>query len=44
MIVRTINRSRGQAPFFQVRVPAESREEAAKFCQQLRTPCIVFKN
>jgi hypothetical protein len=44
MIVRTINRSRGQAPFFQVRVPAESREQASKLCQQLRTPCIVFKN
>jgi hypothetical protein len=44
MVVRTINRSRGQAPFFQVRVPAESREEAAEFCRQLRTPCVVFKN
>lgn len=44
MVVRTINRSRGQAPFFQVRVPAQSREEAAKLCQELRTSCVVFKN
>jgi hypothetical protein len=44
MVVRTLNRSRGRAPFFQIRVPAQSREEAAKLCQQLDVSCIVFKN
>jgi hypothetical protein len=44
LVVRTINRSRGQAPFFQIRIPAETREEAAKLCRDLRTSCVVFKN
>jgi hypothetical protein len=44
MVVRTVNRSRGQAPFFQIRVPAQSREEAAKLCREMRAPCVVFKN
>ena len=47
MVVRQVNRSRGPAPLFLVRIPAESRDQATAFCKELRAasaPCVVFKN
>jgi hypothetical protein len=44
LVVRTVNLSRGPAAFFQIRVPAQTREEATKLCRELRAPCVVLKN
>jgi hypothetical protein len=47
LIVRAVNRSRGRAPLFQVRIPAESRDEAADLCRKLQASggaCVVFRN
>jgi len=46
MVVRAVNRSRGSAALFQIRVPAQSRDEAAKVCGRLQAAggaCIVLK-
>ncbi|MEJ8571034.1 lytic transglycosylase domain-containing protein [Microbaculum marinum] len=47
MVVGTRNRSRGAAVFFDVRVPAETKQEAADLCALLRArgaACIVRKS
>jgi hypothetical protein len=47
LIVRAVNKSRGRAPLFQVRIPAETRESAADLCRKLQASggaCIVFRN
>src|SRR5690606_17321716 len=36
MVVRAVNKSRGSAPLFQLRVPAQSREEAGDMCNRLK--------
>jgi Transglycosylase SLT domain len=46
MVLRSVNRSRGSAALFQIRVPAQSRDEAAKVCGRLQAAggaCIVLK-
>ena len=46
MVVRGFNRSRGSAPVFQLRVPAQSREEAGDICGRLRkagAACVVLR-
>lgn len=47
MVVRAVNRSRGRAPLFQIRVPAGTRDDAAALCRKLQAAggaCVVFKN
>lgn len=47
MLVGTRNRSRGPATFFDIRVPAETREEAQAICAKLRAAgagCLVRKS
>ena len=47
LVVRTVNRSRGRAPLFQIRVPADSREAASALCRKLQSAggaCVVFRN
>ncbi len=47
IVVRSVMRSRGAAPFFEVRVPAQSRGEADALCARLRAAggaCVVMKN
>ncbi|HMN87674.1 MAG TPA: lytic transglycosylase domain-containing protein [Bauldia sp.] len=47
LIVRAVSRSRGRAPIFQVRIPAETRESAAELCRKLQASggaCVVFRN
>lgn len=47
MLVGTRNRSRGPATFFDVRVPADTREEAQAICDRLRRAgagCMVRKS
>jgi hypothetical protein len=47
MIVRTVVRSRGTAPFFNLRVPAATRQEADALCAKLHAAggaCTVMKN
>ncbi len=47
MVVRAFNRSRGSAPVFQLRVPADTREEAGDICARLKAAggaCLVFKS
>ncbi len=46
MVVRGVNRSRGNAALYQLRVPARTREEAGDICQRLKTAgaaCVVLK-
>ncbi|MCP4381623.1 MAG: lytic transglycosylase domain-containing protein [Hyphomicrobiales bacterium] len=46
MVIRDINRSRGRAPFFHLRVPAATRDEAAEMCKRLKAAggaCVVLK-
>ncbi len=46
MVVRAVNRSRGSAPVFQLRVPAQTREEAGDLCVRLKAAgaaCVVLK-
>ena len=46
MVVRAVNRSRGNAPVFQLRVPAQSREEAGDICGRLKaagSACVVLR-
>ena len=46
MIVRIINRSRGAAPLFQLRVPAGSRDQANAICKKLHAlggDCLVLR-
>ncbi len=46
MVVRDVNRSRGNAPVFQIRVPAQTRQEAADICKRLKAvggACLVLK-
>ena len=46
MVVRGVNRSRGNAALYQLRVPAQSREEAGDLCQRLKAAgaaCVVLK-
>lgn len=47
LIIRAVSKSRGRAPLFQVRIPAENREEAADLCRKLQASggaCVVFRN
>jgi hypothetical protein len=47
MVVRTINRSRGTAPLFQIRVPTDSRDQADAICQKSHTlggACVVMRS
>ncbi len=47
MVVRTVNRSRGRAPMFQIRMPASSRDKANDLCRKLQSAggaCVVLKN
>ena len=47
MVMRDVNRSRGQAAFYTVRVPAETREDAVSLCEDLRRSggaCVVLKS
>jgi hypothetical protein len=47
LVLRTVMRSRGTAPFFDVRVPAATRDEADALCAKLKAAggaCIVMKN
>ncbi|MGI9415076.1 MAG: lytic transglycosylase domain-containing protein [Hyphomicrobiales bacterium] len=47
MVIRTLNRSMGTRPIFNVRLGATSRTEGAKLCARLRQSggsCIVIKN
>jgi hypothetical protein len=47
MVVRAVNKSRGRAPLFQIRLPAGSREAAAGLCQRLHAAggaCVVIRN
>ena len=46
MVVRGVNRSMGNAPVFQIRVPAQSRQEASDICKRLKAAggaCLVLK-
>ena len=46
MVVREVNRSRGSAPVFQIRVPAQTRDEASGICNRLKAAggaCLVLK-
>lgn len=46
MVVREVNRSRAKRAMFHVRVPAESRSEADRFCDSLRSAgssCVVLR-
>ena len=46
MVLRTVKRSRGRAPFTEIRVPSGSRAEAEELCAKLRKAggaCIVAK-
>jgi hypothetical protein len=46
MVVRAVNRSRGNAALYQLRVPAQTREEAGDLCQRLKAAgaaCLVLK-
>lgn len=46
MVVRAVNRSRGSAALYQLRVPAQTREEAGDLCQRLKAAgaaCLVLK-
>jgi hypothetical protein len=46
MVVRSVNRSRGSAPMFHLRVPAKTRDEAETLCGRLKAAggaCIVLK-
>jgi hypothetical protein len=47
MIIGTRLRARGNAPFFRVRVPAETRKEAESLCGRIRAAggsCVVLKS
>jgi hypothetical protein len=47
LILRTVVKSRGTAPFYQVRLPADTRDEASRLCDALRQDggaCVVLKN
>ena len=47
LVLRTVMRSRGTAPFFDVRVPTATREEAEALCTKLKAAggaCVVMKN
>lgn len=47
MVVRTVNRSRGTAPLFQIRVPASSADEANAICRRLHAlggACLVMRS
>jgi hypothetical protein len=46
MVVRAVNRSRGNAALYQLRVPAQTREEAGDLCGRLKAAgaaCVVLK-
>lgn len=46
MVVRGVNRSRGSAALYQLRVPAQTRDEAGDICRRLQTAgaaCLVLK-
>lgn len=46
MVVRAVNRSRGNAPIYQLRVPAQTREEAGDLCGRLKAAggaCIILR-
>jgi len=46
MVVRAVNRSRGSAAMYQLRVPAGTRDEAGDICQRLKAAgaaCVVLK-
>jgi hypothetical protein len=46
-VVRSINKGRGRAPLFQIRIPAGTQGDAADICRKLQAgggACIVFRN
>lgn len=46
MVIRTVNRSIGSAPIFQIRVPADTRDAANAICKKLNAAggaCVVLK-
>jgi len=46
MVIRAVNRSRGTAPFFQIRIPANTRQDADAICRKLHAmggACIVVR-
>jgi Transglycosylase SLT domain/SPOR domain len=47
MVVRSVIRSRGTAPLFQIRLPSDSRDQANAICQKLHAlggACVVMRN
>jgi Transglycosylase SLT domain len=47
MVVRSVDRSRGPAPLFQIRLPAPDQKQAAGICHRLEAAggaCVVFRN
>ena len=47
LVVRAVNRSRGRALLFQIRVPADTRDAAGALCRKLQAAggaCVVFRN
>jgi hypothetical protein len=47
LILRSVLRSRGRAPFTQIRIPADTREDADRLCGRLREAggaCVVLRN
>jgi hypothetical protein len=47
LVLRSVMRSRGTAPYYSVRVGAETRTEADALCGKLRAAggaCVVMKN
>ena len=47
MVVRSVDRSRGLAPLFQIRLPAPDQKQAADICHRLEAAggaCLVFRN
>jgi hypothetical protein len=47
IVVREVNRSRGPAPLFQIRLPAADQKQAKDICHRLEAAggaCVVFRN
>jgi hypothetical protein len=47
MVVRAVNRSRGPAPLYEIRLPAPDQKQAADICHRLEAAggaCVVFRN
>jgi hypothetical protein len=47
MVMRAVDRSRGPAPLYQIRLPATDRKQATDLCHRLEAAggaCVVFRN